>query len=287
MPIISALTLYPIKSCAGIPLQAAVVTQQGLSFSGVCDREWMVVNSDGFFLTQRECPTMALVRPQLEGKQLILEAPGVTSLVISIATATPASNSTLQVQVWEDILAANDCGDKAADWFSLVLGLPCRLVRFDPSVKRLANRTWTEGLEVSTHFADGFPILLISDASLEDLNQKLVNQGRAALSMNRFRPNIVIDGVAAFEEDYAQSLTIKDGNRHIFIKPTKPCSRCTIPSVDQATGIIGPDPMDLLQAYRANSVLDGAITFGMNAILIEGAGQEIRVGDTLELELAF
>ena len=170
-----------------------------------------------------------------------------------------------------------------ANWFSAMIGIPCRLVRFDPASKRLASKKWTGEREAPTLFSDGFPILLTSQASLNDLNQKLQAQGRDALPMDRFRPNIVIDGVEAFEEDFVE--TFSTGK--VRLQPVKPCPRCPMPSIDQATGKFGPDPMDILQTYRANPKVDGGITFGMNIILQEGDGEVLRVGQDLEMELAF
>ncbi|MEN3367227.1 MAG: uncharacterized protein V7606_4501, partial [Burkholderiales bacterium] len=176
-----------------------------------------------------------------------------------------------------------DCGDKTAAWFSKFLGVPCRLVRFYPGSRRIANTRWTGGLEVHTYFADGYPILIISEASLADLNDKLMAQGREALPMNRFRPNIVISGVEAFEEDHMESLKVGGA----VLKPVKPCPRCPIPSIDQATGKIGPDPLDVLRTYRADPKVDGGITFGMNAIVIKGDAALLRVGQQIGVRLAF
>src|SRR5206468_857028 len=137
---------------------------------------------------------------------------------------------TLNVRVWNDTVKAYDCDDTVAAWFSNAVGAPCRLARFHPHAKRLANAKWTGGAEAPTLFSDGFPMLLISEASLDDLNQKLTAQGRDALPMNRFRSNLVINGIEAFEEDYAETLAIGDA----VLKPVKPCARCSMPAVDQA-----------------------------------------------------
>jgi uncharacterized protein YcbX len=125
---------------------------------------------------------------------------------------------------------------------------------------------------------------LIAQASLDDLNRRAIAQGRQAVPMNRFRPNIVIDGVEAFEEDYAASYLLQNG---IQLRPVKPCPRCPIPAVDQLTGEVGASPVDILQSYRANPIVDGEITFGMNVILEQGAGLVLRVGDEVEMPIAF
>jgi uncharacterized protein YcbX len=126
-------------------------------------------------------------------------------------------------------------------------------------------------------------VLVIGAASLADLNEKLVAAGRAALPMNRFRPNLVIDGIGAFEEDYVEQFALGAA----VLKPVKPCPRCPIPSVDQATGVPGDDPLDILQAYRRKPQLDDAVCFGMNCIVTAGAGERLSVGQSLDAVLAF
>jgi len=284
MPILSALHLYPIKSCAGITLQEATITGAGLMSAHIYDREWMVVDMHGEFLTQRDYPRMALIQPRLRLDTLELRAPGMLRLELPLDLPAPEQlPATMKVRVWNDTLAAYDCGETAAAWFSNVLGTPCRLARFHSDAQRHADPRWTNGESASMLFADGFPLLIISQASLDDLNQKLMAQGRAALPMDRFRPNIVIDDSDAFEEDHAGLIRIGQAS----IRPSKPCPRCTIPSIDQATGASGPDPLDILRGYRANPIVDGGIAFGMNAMLIEGEGQLLRVGQPVEMELAF
>lgn len=283
MPTITTLTLYPIKSCAGIDLPAATVTTSGLCHRHVHDREWMVVDSTGHFLSQRSHAAMALIFPVLQPDAMTVHAPDMPPLEIATAALAAGSPPTVTVRIWDDSVTAHDCGDLAAGWFSRVIGLPCRLVRFDPACRRLASKKWTHDSEAPTRFSDGFPMLLISQESLDDLNQKLQAQGRAALPMNRFRPNIVIDGVEAFEEDFAA--VIRAGKTSL--QPVKPCTRCPMPAIDQATGEYGPDPMDILMTYRANPRVDGGVTFGINTILLEGDGEILRVGQEIEVELAF
>ncbi len=282
MPTLTELTLYPIKSCAGIALTEATLTEAGLMSEQIYNREWMVVDLQGDFLTQREHPKMATIVPRIRAETLELRAPGMLQLDIPLGLPHPDDARTIPVRVWDDTLEALDCDDITAAWFSNALGVPCRLVRFHPDARRIANLGWTGGVEAPTLFADGFPLLVISQASLDDLNRKLQTQGRGPLPMNRFRPSLVIDGVEAFEEDFAASIRIGAAR----IKPVKPCPRCPIPSVDQTTGATGPDPLDILRTYRVNPKLDGGIAFGMNAIVLEGAGQVLRVGQEVEVELA-
>lgn len=283
MPTLTELNLYPIKSCAGIALREATLTAAGLMSEHIYDREWMVVDANGVFMTQREHPKMALITPRIKAETLELRAPGMLRLEIPLGLPDPDDAPALDVRVWNDTVKAFDCDETTAAWFTGFLGVPCRLVRFHANAKRIANADWTGGIEAPTLFSDGYPVLVISQASLADLNEKLVAQGRDALPMNRFRPSLVIDGVGAFEEDYAASLAIGNAT----LKPVKPCARCPIPSIDQTTGTIGPDPLDILQSYRANPKLDGGITFGMNAILLNGDGELLRVGQEVDVQLAF
>ena len=281
MATLTHLLLYPIKSCAGIAVRSATVLESGLFALGVHDREWMLVTEDGQFLTQREHPRMALVRPLPDGDRLRVHAPGMDPLVLPLAWDESAPKRT--VKIWDDTVDAADCGDAAADWFSNALKTPCRLVRFHRDVVRPTSTKWTNGVEAQTRFADGYPLLLIGQASLDDLNARLVAAGRTPLQMDRFRPNLVVDGIDACEEDFLATLTIGD----VEIRPVKPCARCPIPSIDQATGVPGPDPLDILQTYRANPRMEGAVCLGMNCIVTAGAGRELHLGQALETEIAF
>lgn len=282
MPSITELTIYPVKSCAGIALTEAVITASGLSYGGVCDREWMLVDDKGLFLTQREYPRMACLRITITTDALQVNTDKMETL--SIPLTVNATAQQIKVQVWDTEISADDAGEEAANWFSQALGTTCRLVRFSPHAQRYANAKWTGDTLAPTRFADGYPMLLIAQASLDDLNRRALAQGREALPMNRFRPNIVIDGVAAFEEDYAASYLLDNG---VQLRPVKPCPRCPIPAIDQVTGEIGESPLDILQSYRANPIVDGEITFGMNVILEQGAGLMVRVGDEIDMPIAF
>jgi uncharacterized protein YcbX len=281
MAVLSELVLYPIKSCAGLSIDEATVGVAGLSALGVHDREWMLVTEDGQFLTQREFPRMAMVAPRVDGGVLRVETPGMPPLELSLAHDPAARRRT--VHIWDDTVDAADCGDAAAAWFSQALGSRCRLVRFSPGVVRPTSTKWTGGVAADTRFADGYPMLLVGAASLADLNARLDAAGRAPLPMNRFRPNLVVDDIDAFEEDYIATFTAGE----LVLNPVKPCARCPIPAIDQATGVPGPDPLDILQAYRANARMEGAICFGMNCIVTAGAGAVLRVGQQLDVALAF
>lgn len=283
MAVLSALTLYPIKSCAGIALREATLTEAGLMTGYIYDREWMVVDPAGRFLSQREYPRMAVIVPRLKSDTLELRAPGMLRLEIPLGLPEPDAARLLSVQVWDDQLPAYDCGELAATWFSKAIGAACRLVRFAAHAERAVSTKWTGGVAATTLFSDGYPLLLAGAASLDDLNEKLLAAGRAALPMERFRPNLVIAGLPAFEEDYVDTFELGEA----VLKPVKPCSRCSIPAVDQASGEAGPDPLDILQAYRAKPELDGAICFGMNAIVLAGTGTVLRIGEEINVNLAF
>lgn len=279
MATLSDIIFYPVKSCAGISVADAVLTEAGLEVDGVCDREWMVVDEAGQFLTQREYPRLALVTPRLNGGMLELSAPGLPPHAIGQS----GGGATVGVRLWDDVVQADDCGDASAAWFAQAIGAPCRLVRFPAGARRLTSTRWTGGVAAPTRFADGYPVLVIGAASLADVNEKLVAAGRAALPMNRFRPNLVVDGIGAFEEDYVEEFTLGA----LSLKPVKPCPRCPIPSVDQATGIAGDDPLDILQTYRRKPQLDDAVCVGMNCIVTAGAGERLRVGQSIDVLLAF
>lgn len=280
MAILTELVIYPIKSCAGISVERAQLSTAGLSALGVHDREWMLVTRDGQCLTQREQPRMALLAPRVQGGQLVVSAPSLEPLALDL---TAADGVPREVRIWDDTVLAADSGDAAAAWFSRALDFPYRLVRFRRGVERPTSTKWTGGVPAQTRFADAYPLLLIGDASLADLNRRLVAADRAPLPMNRFRPNLVVDGIDAYEEDYLDSLQAGE----LVIKPVKPCARCPIPSIDQATGIAGPDPLDVMLGYRANPRLEGAVCLGMNCIVAAGAPAELRLGQQLDAHLAF
>jgi uncharacterized protein YcbX len=269
---IAALYLHPIKSCAGIGVREALLIETGLEF----DRAWMVVDAHGRFLTQRELPRMALVQPTLKHTEVVLRAPGMLALHLAIDAVEAPTRAT----VWNDEVAAYDMGDLAAQWFSDFLGRKCRLVRFDPEQKRLSNKQWTGDIDAENAFSDGYPVLVTSEASLADLNQRLAARGATPVEMNRFRPNLVLSGLDAYGEDHLDEIRFETPEGEVLLKLVKPCSRCTIPSVDPTTGEQGHEPGDTLGTYRADARLDGAITFAMNAVIVKGIECGLRVGQT-------
>ena len=283
---IEELWVYPVKSCAGIQLPEAELTDTGLLY----DRAWMVVDAEGEFVSQRELPRMALIQPSFRMGQLMLRAPGMLSLHLGLDVA----EGPLKVRVWDDAVDACDMGDVAAQWFSDFLGPDApahlkklRLARFDPDVKRPCDPAWTGGAEATTQFADGFGLLVTSNASLADLNARLSAAGHATVDMRRFRPNIVLGGVEAHDEDRVGAMTITTDDSRAVIEPVKPCGRCPIPNIDPATALSSPAVGDTLQIYRQDARLNGTITFGMNAIVIEGDGQVLKVGQTVSAAWRF
>jgi uncharacterized protein len=285
---ISQLWVYPVKSCAGVAVPEALLTETGLEF----DRAWMVVDAQGQFLTQRELPRMALIRPQLKHFEMVLRAPGMLALHIALDRV----EAPLRVRVWDDEVAAYDMGAIAAQWFSDFLGVPARLVRFDPEHKRISSRDWTRGVEALNQFSDGYPLLVISEASLTCLNDKLLAQGAAAVSMARFRPNIVLgDGLATqaqesmslHDEDRLDELQIATQQGLVRMRAVKPCSRCPIVNIDPLTAGSSPAVSDLLQSYRQDARVQGALTFGMNLITLQGMDQMLKVGQAVKANYRF
>jgi uncharacterized protein YcbX len=283
MPILSQLIFYPIKSCAAIQLSSATLTGAGLMHEQIYDREWMLVDDDGNFLTQREHPRMALITPRLRSETMELRAPGMLRLDITLDLPDPAEAPTRKVRLWQHALDAYDGDNVTRRWFSQFLGVSCQLVRFHPEAHHPVNPARTGGKDIGTLFSDGYPLLLIGQESLDELNRRLVLQGRAALSMDRFRPNIVIAGAEAHDEDHAALLTMGAA----AIRPVKPCPRCPVPSIDQQTGMPGPDPLDVLRTYRDGVGGISGIGFGMNCIATQGEGEVLRIGQEVALELAF
>jgi uncharacterized protein len=286
--VISQLIVYPVKSCAGVAVSEAILTETGLEF----DRAWMVVDERGEFLTQRELPRMALIQPQLKYHEMILRAPGMLALHVKLDEV----EAPVRVRVWDDDVAAYDMGKIAAQWFTDFLGTTARLVRFDPEHRRLSSLKWTGGIEALNQLNDGFPLLVISEASLTQFNDKMVANGSAAVAMARFRANIVLGdavdapavaGLAPHDEDRLALLHIGTSEGVAQLKPVKPCPRCPIPNIDPATGTSSPEVGDLLQTYRQDARVSGAVTFGMNAIVIDGIDHLLKLGQPVKANYSF
>jgi uncharacterized protein len=264
---ITALNIYPVKGCRGIALDSARIAATGFEH----DREWLITRPDGRFMTQREEPRLALIETALTSEGLRLRVPGGAELHTPFA----AQGKEVEVTCWKDRCAALDAGDEAAQFLTSYLGAPYRLVRFDARRKRPSNAQWTPGVEALNQFTDGFPWLLTSEASLEDLNGRLSRK----LPMNRFRPNIVVSGLPPFGEDRIHELSAAG----VRLRRAKPCARCIVTTTDQATGTRdGDEPLRTLARFRMDRELKGVI-FGQNLILIEGIGAQLRVGQELQV----
>lgn len=289
---IARLFVYPVKSCAGIELNEAVLTETGFDL----DRAWMVVDAQGQFVTQRQLPRLALVRPEFKrgGTEMVLRAPGMLALHLRVDVV----EDPLRVRIWDDELPAYDMGDVAAQWFTDFLslnaqGLPganatrYRLVRFDPEQRRLSDPKWTGGAEALNQFSDGFAVLVLGQASLDGLNRRLHAQGQAGVDVRRFRPNIVLEGLPEHDEDRLGPLRIESEQGQAVLTPVKPCPRCPIPNIDpdtaQNTSAVG----DALQAYRQDARLNGAVTFGMNAMVSAGVDATLKVGQVVSASYQF
>jgi len=271
---IARLFVYPVKSCAGVELQNALLTETGFDL----DRAWMVVDAEGQYLTQRELPRMALIKPTIKLHEVVLRAPGMLALHLAIDTV----EAPMEVTIWDDTVPAFDMGAIAAQWFSDFLGQPgLRLVRFDPEFDRPSSREWTGDATALNQFSDGYPLLVASTASLAQLNEKLQAAGHAAVGMERFRPNIVLEGMEAHDEDRIGEMQVETADGAVRLRLVKPCARCPIPNIDPATGVGDPVVTDTLQRYRRNDRAGGAVTFAMNAIVLEGFGSSLRIGQAV------
>jgi uncharacterized protein YcbX len=264
---VTGLNIYPVKSCRGIALEQARLTETGFEH----DREWLVTTPEGRFLTQRERPQLAQIETALTHDQLVLRKPNGTDLTLPLNM----TGRELEVTIWRDKAAAFDAGDEAAAWLTEHMGKPARLVRFDRRHKRVANAQWTDGVEALNQFSDGFPWLLISQGSLDELNRRM----ETPLPMNRFRPNIVVDGLPPFGEDSVDEFVAGD----VRLKVVKPCDRCVVTTTDQITGERhGDEPLKALKEFRFDRNLRGVL-FGQNMILTGGLGNELKVGQQFEV----
>ena len=281
---IARLFVYPVKSCAGAELNEMLLTETGLEF----DRAWMVVDAQGEFVTQRQLPRMALIKPQMKHMEVVLRAPGMLALHLAFDRV----EQPVRVRVWKDEVAAYDMGDIAAQWFSDFLSEPgrpqtLRLVRFDPEQKRLSSLKWTGGVEALNQFADGYPLLVASEGSLAELNERLAAAGHDAVGIERFRPNIVLAGIESHDEDRVDALHVTTGEGEAELRPVKPCTRCPIPDIDPATAVSSPEVGDMLRTYRSDARVDGSITFGMNCIVVQGVEHLLKVGQAVGANYRF
>ena len=284
---ISEINIYPVKSLKGIGVDSAIVEKRGLRF----DRRLMLTDKAGIFFTQRETPKMATIKMSLNGEGLVAEAPGAGELHIS--SESDARRRQI-VTVWQSIVEGHVYDDGVNEWFSDVLGRECQLVRMPESTERHVSEHFDAGGDIVS-FADGYPLLLISEASLEELNRRIVDGGRDAhrsgpIPMNRFRPSIVVRGSEAFAEDDWAKIRVGEA----VFRVVKPCGRCVITTTDQDKGeVVGKEPLRTLATFRKaidvrpegyekyghgpNSVL-----FGEN-LIPDTPGVTLSIGDEVEV----
>ena len=258
---VSDLSIYPVKSCREIKLTSTNVGSFGLDN----DRRWMVVDENGVMLTQRKISEMCLIHVELSESGITLNKLSNESLFVPY----PIAQKKVTTKIWQDTCQAYDAGEDAALWLSNVLSLKCRLVYFPDNEFRQVDLDYANEGE-KTAFSDGFPILLISEASLNDLNSRL----KTPVTMQRFRPNIVVSGCLPFSEDNWKKIQIGD----IVFRIVKPCSRCVIPNVNIETGLRENEPIKTLSTYRKR---DRKIYFGQN-VIANNFG-ELKVGMSVEI----
>ncbi len=264
---ITSLHTYPVKSCRGVDHTASVIRATGLEW----DRHWMFVTDAGRFVTQRECGALARVEPSLANGTLTLRAAGHPELRCPIEDTRPP----VRVRIWKDECTACPAGLDTRDWLEAVAGIRAQLVRLPPGHERLSDRKFTADVEARYYFADAYALLITNEASLADLNGRLPRR----LPMARFRPSIVLSGLAPYAEDDIDRLMIGS----VELKLVKPCTRCITTTTDQTTGARdGEEPLRTLRSYRRIASLAG-VAFGMNAIVVRGDGERLAVGDRGEV----
>ena len=276
---VTGLFSYPVKGGRGIAHATASVLTTGLTN----DREWMVVDarsSPAQFITQRQCAAMAILRVDVnDDGGLMLSTDGGDALRVD----APLLNALIKVKVWNHETIALDAGDLAAKWLESRLGLrhAVRLVRFNRDMRRDCSRLYAGDSGAHTYFADGYPLLITNTASLADLNRRIGGSADSVLPMDRFRPNIVIDGLPAWDEDHVDTLTVGE----VVLKLAKPCVRCEVTTADQATGErVSDEPLNTLARFRNNGEF-GGVTFGWNAVALMPG--KISTGDRVHATYRF
>jgi uncharacterized protein YcbX len=255
------LFVYPVKSARGIAQARARVAATGFEW----DRQWMLVDAGGTFLSQRTHPQLTRIVPEITDDALVLHASGVPALRVPLDNR----GEELPVQVWKDACVGVDQGGVAHEWVSRVIGEAVRLVRVAPDMERVANPEFAGTTPAPLGFPDGYPLLICNRASLEDLNARLPQR----IPIERFRPNIVVSGLPAWAEDHIDTLAMGA----LTLRLVKPCTRCSIPSLDPRTGAPSTNPLPVLRKFRFDRALRG-VTFGENAVIVQGTGCEIERG---------
>jgi uncharacterized protein YcbX len=263
MLVVRELYIYPVKSLGGISLLSSAVTRRGLQY----DRRWMLVDENNEFLTQREHPTMALLKTALENDSIIIFHSQDKQDSIKLPL-TPAPAPTILVNVWEDTCEAQPAADEINEWFSRKLSVKCKAVFMPEASERKIDPGYSINENDVTSFSDGYPLLLIGQASLDDLNSRLASP----LPMNRFRPSIVFTGGLPFQEDSMKYFKIND----VQFYGVKLCGRCVVTTTNQDTGQRGKEPLKTLATYRT---INNKVCFGQN-VIGKGSGT-IKAGDKI------
>lgn len=268
---VAGLFSYPVKGLRAVTHASATLLTSGLRH----DREWMVVDTrhtPALFLSQRECPLMATLSATTTEEDGLVLATDDSVLRVP----TPAGTALLKVKVWSHETVALDAGDEVSEWLTTKLGMPrgaLRLVRFHPDMRRDCSRLYAGESGAHTFFADGYPVLVTNVASLADLNVRMRRNADNAMPMNRFRPNVAIARLPAWDEDHVDTLTIGE----VVLRLVKPCVRCQVTTTDQLSGAqLSEEPLNTLGRFRNNPDL-GGVTFGWNAVVI--APGRIAVSD--------
>lgn len=265
---LSQIFTYPIKSCGALSHREIELGARGPLF----DRQWMVVDSDGLFITQRELPQLAVIQPRFENHYLYISAPGMPEMTVPLERE---AGEIWRVEVWRDTCNAWDEGDEIAIWLSDYLNVDARLVRMADGYVRQVDTTYAPE-DTPVGFADAFPLLIGSESSLNELNRHMTARGKALIPMGRFRPNLVVSGADAFAEDSWRTVRIGE----VTIDVVKPCARCATTTVDQATGTV-PDTAEPLATLNTFRKQNGKVMFAQNAI--HRAPGVLRVGDAIEV----
>ncbi len=265
MASVCGLYIYPIKSLGGIALDQVELTDRGFRY----DRRWMLVDGANRFLTQREHSEMALLQTSLVPTGIAVHKKLNPAERISIP-GNIDQEAMEEVTIWGDICGAVEVGKLYNEWFSEALGMKCRLMYMPEAGERLVDPRHAITPHDLTNFSDAYPVLLLGKESLEDLNDRM----EAALPMERFRPNIVTEGLQPYEEDQLRQFAINAVNFY----GVKLCSRCVLTTIDQQTGKKAKEPLRTMATYRA---INNNIYFGQN--IIYSGGGTIRLGDSIQV----
>ncbi|MBF0266587.1 MAG: MOSC domain-containing protein [Gammaproteobacteria bacterium] len=267
---ISQLWIYPIKSMKGISLKSSDIDCKGLKY----DRQWMLVDENNQFLSQRRYSQMALFSVKLYESGLLVSYPDMDDLIIPFIDEKAINNNFIKVQVWDDLCDSIHINQLYDKWFSKALGISCKLVFLPDSSSRVVDSNYTSKKE-TTRFSDGFPLLLLSEESLSDLNHRLIKNNAHEISTQHFRPNIVIKGCKPYAEDNWTEFTVGKIKFHVV----KPCTRCVITTIDPETGLTsGKEPLKTLNSYRRQGQ---KVIFGQNMLceFKDEINSKIRIND--------